>query len=202
MAKNLDPVESLQIIRETLLKVRRHLSAGSGPIYKAWGLAWMTGFVLTHLVVHGPLRGVIAGGWIGVMWIAVTGLAGLYTHRYFERQPVATHARSRYLLGWLAAFTLMGLTAGSTGAAGLPADGLQFAMLAVFAAAVIYIVTGAILFDDVQVGAGIWLGLANVIALRLGGDAYPLAVALLGGGGLVLAGFIDDWVNRRRGEQR
>ena len=202
LERNLDPAESLQIIRETLAKVRRHLSFGTGPVYKAWGLAWIAGFVFTDLVARGPLRGVISEGWIGAVWIALTGLAGLYTYRYFRRQPVETDARSRFLLAWLAAFTLMGFTVGSIGAAGLPFDGLQFAVFAIFTAAVIYLVTGAILFDNVQAGVGVWLGLANIVSLQLGLDSYPLAVALLGGGGLVVAGFLDDRVSRMRGEKR
>lgn len=202
MERNVDPAESLQIIRETLAKVRRHLSFGTGPVYRTWGLAWIAGFAFTDMVVRGPLRGVIAEGWIGAAWIAITGLAGLYTYRYFRRQPVETDARRRFLLGWLAAFTLMGLTVGSTGAAGLPLHGVQFAAFAIFTAAVIYIVTGAILLDNVQAGVGAWLGLANVISLQLGPDSYLLAVALLGGGGLVVAGFLDDRANRVRGEKR
>lgn len=200
--RNVDPAESLQIIRETLAKVRRHLSFGTGPIYKAWGLAWVIGFVLTDMVARGPLRGVIGEGWISVMWIVITGLAGVYTYGYFRRQPVETDARFRFFLGWLVSFTLMGFTVGSMGAAGFPLHGAQFAVFAIFTAAVIYTVTGAILFDNVQTGVGLWLGIANVIGLQFGLDAYPLAIAILGGGGLVLAGFVDDRVSRTRGERR
>lgn len=202
VGRNVDPEESLQIIRETLAKVRRHLSFGTGPIYKVWGATWLVGFVLTDAITRGPLRGVIGEGWIGAMWIAITGLAGLYTYRFFRRQPVEADARLRFLLAWVIAFTLMGFTTGSMGAAGLALHGVQFAVFAIFTAAVIYAVTGAILFDNVQVGVGLWLGIANVISLRLGLDAYPLAIALLGGGGLVVAGFVDDRVNRTRGEKR
>lgn len=200
--RSVNPEESLQIIRETLAKVRRHLSFGTGPIYKAWGLAWIAGFVFTDLVARGPLRGVVAEGWIGAAWIAITGLAGLYTYRYFSRRPVETDARRRFMLGWLAAFSLMAFTVGSTGAAGLTLHGVLFPVFAVFTAAVIYVVTGAILLDNVQMGVGLWLGLANVASLLLGLDAYLLAVALLGGGGLVVAGFLDDRVSRMRGERR
>lgn len=198
--KDVDPIESVRIIQETLKKVRRHLSFGSGPVYKVWGLTWIVGFVLTDLVVRGPLHGKVPEAFISVIWIALTTMAGAYTFRYFRRHPVETQARLRFFLAWFVAFTLMGVTVGGMASLGLMGHGIHFALWALFTIAVIFIVTGALLFDNVQMITGLWLGIANVAALLMGVEHYPLAIALLGGGGLLIAGFVDDWKHTPVGE--
>src|SRR5690606_9313944 len=104
----------------------------------------------------------------------------------------------RFALTWLMAFTLMALTVWSRTAAGLSMNAVDFAVLAVHTLSVIYLVTGAVLLDGLQVGVGLWLGASNVAALQLGFPEYTLAMGWLLGIGLMVASFIEDRRRKRR----
>ena len=86
------------------------------------------------------------------------GGGGLYTFLFYRRHPVDAEYRRRFALTWLMAFTLMALTVWSRTAAGLSMNAVDFAVLAVHTLSVIYLVTGAVLLDGLQVGVGLWLG--------------------------------------------
>lgn len=198
----LDPRESLETIRKTLQRVRRFLYYPTGPIYKVWGLTLLVTFLFTHWAEHGGLAGSIPGAAIGIVWVAVTGLAAIYTILYFRRQPVKSGFGARFAWAWAVAFTIKGFTVGSFIAAGLPLHGAEFGIFAVHTVVVIYLVGGALLWDNLQFGLGIWFGLANIVSLQLGLPTYALSMGILGGGGLLVAGFIADRIYRVAGVPR
>lgn len=197
-----DPRESLETIRRTLGKVRRYLFFSCGPVYRVWGLAWLVAFMLTYLAEQRLLAGFLQGTAMGLMWVVVTGVAGLYTVLYFRQQPIRADIGTRFGLAWPAAFVLMGFTVGSLAAAGLPLHGVEFGIFAVHTVAVIYLVTGAVLLDNLQITVGLWFGLSNIIALQLGLPTYALTMGVMGGGGLIVAGLIADRLYRAAGDGR
>ncbi len=192
------PLESLEIIQSTLANVRRHLFYSSGPVYRAWAFVWFVGFTLTFFAEAKPWNINVPGEALGFVWAALMGGGGLYTFLFYRRHPVDAEYRRRFALTWLMAFTLMALTVWSRTAAGLSMNAVDFAVLAVHTLSVIYLVTGAVLLDGLQVGVGLWLGASNVAALQLGFPEYTLAMGWLLGIGLMVASFIEDRRRKRR----
>lgn len=199
---DVDPGVRLETIRETLDRVRRQLFCSNGPVYKVWGAAWLLAFVLTYWVERGAPAPGLSGAVLAGVWIVITGIAGLYTLHYFRRQPVRSDVGARFGLIWPLAFTMMGLTVGSLHAAGLITHGIAFGVFAVLTLAIIFLVAGALLLDNLQLAIGCWFGVVNVIAMQFGFPAYALVAGLLGGGGLIAAGLISDRIDNRSRERR
>lgn len=198
MAKpDVNPLESLKIIQTTLTNVRRHLFYSSGPVYRMWAIAWFVGFITTFLAESGSFGGALSDGAVAVVWAGAMSAAGLYTFVFYRRHPVDADYRRRFALMWVVGFTLAFLTVWSRTAVGLTLDAVEFAIAAVHTLSVIYLVTGAVLLDRLQAAVGVWLGGCNVVALRFGFPDYTLAMGLLLGIGLMIAGFIEDCRRKR-----
>lgn len=196
-----DVHQSLALIQETLVKARREFFSPDGPVYRCWGFAVGIAFALTHLVVsHRDRVGTWTGVTIGSIWMVATLVAMGYTYRHYASlRGVSSPAGRRIWLVWMISILLLLLTVGLTGS-----FNWLVGIWAVYTVSILYLMMGALYFDNLQMCTGLWLGLANLFAARLGEGVYDLAMALLGGGGLIVAGLLHDRIRAGRdyGEPR
>ncbi|SMB99610.1 hypothetical protein SAMN00808754_2991 [Thermanaeromonas toyohensis ToBE] len=190
--------QSLALIQETLVRMRREFFSPDGPVYRCWGFTWGIAFALTHLLVShrdwvGPWMGVA----ISSTWMVAILVAMAYTYRHYAGlRDVSSPAGRRIWLVWMIAFLLLLLTVGLTGS-----SNWLVGIWAVYTVSILYLMMGALYFDNLQMGTGLWLGLANLFAAWLGEGVYDLAMALLGGGGLIVAGLLHDRIRAGRDDQ-
>lgn len=185
-----EPQESLDVIRQTLIRARRKLLSPDGPVYKVWGLAWAIAFGGTHaLWLNGgqSIAGWGPGPLTGLLWSIAGTVAGIFTYVHYASQKVSSPVGARF--GWVWPVAL-GLGMLLTQALGLP--GYAIGVMSVYTVALLYIAMGAAFFDNLQLATGLWIGVANVIGTWMGPETYSLVMALLGGGGLLGAGFAHD----------
>lgn len=185
------PEGQLDLIKRTLIQARRQVvPAPAGPVYKAWGFAWMFAFLAAAVLTRSALPDSLRPLLIGVILALSLGLATIATW-YYSRTPrgISSPLNSRIGMAWGSAFALAILAVAVTGEF---AAGERTAFFFAYTVAVLYLAFGAMFFDNLQMGMGLWLGIANTVALALGPGAYSLVMALAGGGGLVVAGFLAD----------
>lgn len=183
------PEEQVDLIRRTLVQARRQVAMGpAGPIYKAWGLAWMFAFLAIHLLDQSVALTQFRPALIGVVLALSLGVATIFTVRY-TRTPrgVSSPLNTRIGLAWGAAFMLASLAVATQNP-----SGEQIAFVFAYTVAILYLAFGAVFFDNLQMGMGLWLGAVNTLALAMGPRGYSLVMALAGGGGLLVAGFLAD----------
>lgn len=124
-------------------------------------------------------------------------VAMAYTYRhYVGLRDISSSAGRRIWLVWMVAFLLLLLTAGLTSSSNWLAG-----VWAVYTVSILYLMMGALYFDNLQMVTGLWLGLANLFAAWLGEGVYDLAMALLGGGGLIVAGLLHDRIRAGRNDE-
>lgn len=188
-----DPQDQLRVVFTTLEQARR-LFTPSGLVYRVWGAAWIVGFGGTYATLaygQDGWLGLPPSSLIGAVWMLALLIASITTYVHFARFSRERQVRSpsglRTGLAWPAVFALLVATM-LVGDFGL---GLNFGALAVYTVAVVYLFMGAAFFDDVLLGTGLWIGIVNVLSLAFG-VLYSLLMAILGGGGLIAAGYIHD----------
>lgn len=196
--RDIDPLHSLETIRRTLANVRRHSFYSSGPVYTMWAVVWFIGFSMTFVAEAVPLNIIVPEAFLGVAWATLMTVGGLYTFVFYRKHPVDVEYRRRFALTWMLAFTLMAITVWSRTTVGVTFNAVDFPIMAVHTLSVIYLVTGTVLMDRLQIAVGVWLGVSNLAALRLAFPNYLLAMGLLLGFGFTVAGLIED---RRRRQQ-
>lgn len=186
------PQESLQVIDATVAEARRAFGFSDAPLYVAWGVAWVALFGAFQLVAapaYAPLADLplwVAGAVAAAAIAAASVFSAVHSARQSRGIGGASEAMGRRIgIGWFATFA----TATALVVL-LDVDGPLTGAVFVFAAAVLYMGQGAVFTDDVQFGTGLWLAVANVVALAAGPELYSLLVAVLGGGGLLAAGML------------
>lgn len=200
-----DPRAALGIIEATADRAERELALHEGPLYVAWGIAWLVAFGVTFLQLD---AGVLSGlpAWTpSVLWPVAIGAAGIFSAVYSTpaSRGVGGHSQRmgrRIGLAWPAAMALAIalLTALPTLS---PADSdvpWFIAVVFVFAAAVMYLGMGAVFVDDTMLGTGLWFGVLNAVAILAAPGWYGAIMAVGGGGGLLAAGALSRRRHTRR----
>jgi len=175
---SLTPNEAADALRDIETTSRRSGQAfgyrHSGPHFITWGLVWLAGYSASDLVPH----------YSGYVWIASMIAGAIATTLMSARQPVVSGKRGAQAFGIVA---IAFLFISATYTIMWPVNGAQQAAYPALLAAAAY------------TAVGLWAGARWIIAgigiavLTLGGffllhQHYSLYMAVVGGGGLVLAG--------------
>ncbi|GAA3347536.1 hypothetical protein GCM10020358_62700 [Amorphoplanes nipponensis] len=201
----LDPAESLRLIaREQAATVRR-LTPDPRLLLWPWGLAWLVGFGVFFLR-FGP------GGRVYVdmpdflpltVLLAAITLAGIVTGfvgARAGRQVSGPTSRQGAMYGftWSVAFIGMAvLLSRVSELLPVPDANLLWAGAMVALTGALHMAGGALWNDRVLYVLGISISVVNVVGIALGPGWHALVVAVLGGGGMLVAGLVS-WLRMPR----
>lgn len=200
-----DPAASLRLIEQQRAEAGRRLSPDPRTLFWPWGLAWLIGFMLFFLR-YGPegrvfldmpswlpltvLLGLIVAA--GVLTAVAGARAGRHVRGASSRQGVM------YGLTWSVAF------AGLVVVLARVSDLLPEAEATLLWAGATVALTGALhmaggaLWDDRGLFVlGVTISVVNVVGVLAGTGWHSLVVAVAGGGGMLVAGYVG-WVRWRR----
>ena len=201
----LDPAESLRLIAREQATTARRLTPDPRLLLWPWGLAWMIGFgvfflrfgpddrVLVDMPEYVPLTVLL-----GTMIVAgtITGIVGARAARQISGP--SSRQGAMYGFTWSVAFIGMS-TLFSRISDLLPvADAnLLWAGAMVALTGALHMAGGAIWNDRMMFVLGLSISVVNVAGIIIGPGWHALIVAVLGGGGMLVAGLVS-WLRMAR----
>lgn len=201
--ETMDPVQAAALLDQTQRSTSQALRIRYGPIYLAWGVAWLAGLGAMWLSVHGQhpyhgpsgLSAVVLGTLLAAAAV-VTSLMIVRATRGIGGQSAAQGAiwGSAFSAGFAAWFTVA--AAMSHYGASRAVLGIAYAVGPVLITGLVYIVAAAIWAEWSMLILGAWLTAVCVAAAWTGPVTVLLVEALAGGGGFLVAGLL---LTRRRG---
>jgi hypothetical protein len=199
------PADPLALIAHERAAAEHRLTPDPRLILWPWGFAWLIGFTLFFLR-HGPGGRVYLDmpGWLplvtllGVLTIAgvLSAVVGVRAGRHVSGS--SSRRGAMYGITWSVAFFAMS-TALSRVSGELP-DGtaaLLWAGVMVGLTGALHMAGGAIWDDRSLFLLGAFVSVANVAGLIAGPGWHSLVMAVAGGGGMLIAGFVG-WLRWRR----
>lgn len=191
-----DPAESLRLIARERAATERQLTPDQRLLLWPWGFAWLIGFAV-HFLRYGP------GGRIyvqmpsflplavllGLVVIAgvITGIVGARA----SRQVTGPSSRQGAMYGitWSVAFAGMAvLFSRISNLLPGPEANLLWAGAMVALTGALHMAGGAVWNDRGLFVLGASISAVNVVGVIIGPGWHALIVAVLGGGGIILAG--------------
>lgn len=200
-----DPAESLRLIARERATTGRRLTPDPRLMLWPWGLAWLLGFGLFFLR-FGPGEHVYVDMPPFVPLTVLLGLitiAGLITGvgaARAGRQVSGTAARQGAMYGVTWSVAYIGMSVLLSRVSDLlpePKANLLWAGAMVAVTGVLHMAGGALWNDRVLYVLGIWTSVVNVIGIVVGPGWHALIVAVLGGGGMLVAGAVS-WLRMPR----
>ena len=194
----LDPAESLRLIAREQATTNRRLTPDPRLVLWPWGLAWLIGFGAFFLR-YGP------GGHVYVdmpdfvpltLLLGLIALAGIFTGvvgARAGRQISGPSSRQGAMYGftWSVAFIGMAvLFSRVSDLLPVPQANLLWAGAMVALTGVLHMAGGALWEDRSFYALGLWISVVNIVGVVIGPGWHALIVALLGGGGMLVAGFV------------
>jgi hypothetical protein len=200
-----DPAESLRLIARERAATGRQLTPDPRLLLWPWGLAWLIGFGI-YFLRFGPdgrvfvdlpefLPLTVLLGLITVAGI-ITGVAGARAGR--QVSGPSSRQGAMYGFTWSVAFIGMAVLLSRisdllpTASANLLWAGAMVALTGV-----LHMAGGALWNDRTGYILGIWISVVNVVGIILGAGWHALIVAVLGGGGMLIAGLVA-WLRMAR----
>ena len=200
-----DPAESLRLIARERAATGRQLTPDPRLLLWPWGLAWLIGFgvyflrfgtdgrVFVDLPEFLPLTVLL--GLIAVAGI-ITGVAGARAGR--QVSGPSSRQGAMYGFTWSVAFIGMAvLLSRISDLLPVPSANLLWAGAMVALTGALHMAGGALWNDRTGYILGIWISVVNVVGILLGAGWHALIVAVLGGGGMIVAGFVA-WLRMAR----
>jgi hypothetical protein len=199
-----DPAESLALIQRERANLERDITPDPRLMLWPWGLAWLIGFGALFLR-FGPDDRVFVDlpEWLpltlllGLMVLAgiVTGVVGAH-HSRLVSGPTSRQGLL-YGLTWAIAFSSM-TTLFSQFADDLvdARQGLLWAGGMVALTGALHMAGGAMWNDRALFQLGAWTSVINVVGIIAGPGWHSLIVAIAGGGGMLVVGFVG-WLRLR-----
>ncbi len=200
-----DPAESLRLIARERAATGRQLTPDPRLLLWPWGLAWLIGFgvyflrfgpdgrVFVDLPEFLPLTVLL--GLITVAGI-VTGVAGARAGR--QVSGPSSRQGAMYGFTWSVAFIGMAvLLSRISDLLPVPSANLLWAGAMVALTGALHMAGGALWNDRTGYILGIWISVVNVVGIILGAGWHALIVAVLGGGGMIVAGLVA-WLRMAR----
>lgn len=192
------PADSLRVIQELRTATERSLSPDPRLTYWPWGAAWLIGFGLLYLR-HGPherpLWNVPASLPLAVLCIlmiiafVISSVAGARASRAIRGESATKGLM--YGFAWFLGFAAFMTIAGRFSDLLPPAErGLMWAAIPVGLVSVLYLAGGAVWNAPELFGLGCFIGVVNIAGVIAGPGWHSLAIAIAGGGGLILGGFL------------
>lgn len=190
---------SLAEIEDARTRVDRSLHVPDAPIFAIWGAFLLLGFAGTALAQRGLLPEAIGPGvvWLLAVPIAVAAHAAVIARKQRGVRPSPEAARRHALEA--ASWPLM---AGLTIALAITVDltGPETPLLVLLVVGVAYVAYGAAYGDGILLGAGVWLAGIGPVAATVAPAWFSEAMAVLAGGGLLVAAGLS--ARRARRAQR
>jgi hypothetical protein len=193
-----DPAESLALIQRQRAETERQLTPDPRLFLWPWGAAWLLGFTL-YFLRFGPDGRVFVPmpSWLPLtVLLVLIFAAGIVSGINGARAGRAVSGPSSeqgvmYGITWSVAFAGMAIVLAQVSDF-LPEDKVNLlwagAMVALTGA--LHMVGGAIYRDRSLFALGIWTSVINVVGVLVGAGWHSLIVAVLGGGGMLLAGYL------------
>jgi hypothetical protein len=193
-----DPAESLALIQRQRAETERQLTPDPRLFLWPWGGAWLLGFTL-YFLRFGPDGRVFVPmpSWLPLtVLLVLIFAAGIVSGINGARAGRAVSGPSSeqgvmYGITWSVAFAGMAIVLAQVSDF-LPEDKVNLlwagAMVALTGA--LHMVGGAIYRDRSLFALGIWTSVINVVGVLVGAGWHSLIVAVLGGGGMLLAGYL------------
>jgi hypothetical protein len=198
------PADSLALIARERANLVRDIAPDPRLMYWPWGFAWLLGFGLMFLR-FGPQGRVYVDmpEWLPLTALALLFIAaGVITGVVGARSALQTRGPSSrqglmYGLTWSIAFSGMSILFAQFG--NLLSDdmaGLLWAGGLVALAGALHMAGAAIWNDGQLFILGAWTSVINVVGVLVGPGWHSLIVAIGGGGGMLLFGFLG-WLRFR-----
>ena len=194
----LDPAESLRLIAREQATTNRQLTPDPRLVLWPWGLAWLVGFGAFFLR-YGPDERVYVDmpDFVPLtLLLGLIALAGIFTGvvgARAGRQISGPSSRQGAMYGftWSVAFISMAvLFSRVSDLLPVPQANLLWAGAMVALTGVLHMAGGALWEDRAFYVLGLWITVVNVIGVVIGPGWHALIVAVLGGGGMLAAGFV------------
>lgn len=199
------PAETLRLIDAERAEVQRRLTPDPRLVYGPWGLAWLLGHGLLFLR-FGPDGRVLVAMPAALPLIALfilLAIALVVSVRAEVRASrhvvgISSVQARQYGLAWAAGFGSVGVIAGRLSGM-LPSEevGLLWAAVSVVVVGLLYMAGAAIWQARELFVLGAWITVVNIGGVLAGPGWHSLAISLLGGGGLLIGGFVA-WQRWRR----
>jgi hypothetical protein len=198
--------DSLRLIREQRAATERSLSPDPRLTYWPWGIAWLVGFGLLYLR-HGPqerplwnIPGYLPLTVLFTLMIAalvISSAAGIRSGRAVRGE--SSTKGFMYGFSWFLGFAgFMTIAGHFSDFLPAPERGLLWAATSVGVVSVLYLAGGAVWGAPELFVLGCWIGVLNIAGVVAGPGWHSLVIAVAGGGGLVLGGFLA-WRRMGRG---
>lgn len=198
----LSPEETLRLIERQQAATIKQLKGNPLLVYLPWGVAWLLGF--TAFFLHYGLNGVshlpISQG--QAMTVLMCGLlvaGSVATYGIFKMQVHARGASSikgtMYGYAWVLGLLTMGVITARMGPQ-LPGaeSGLLSAAISLLVVALLFMLGGALWLEKPMFFLGLWTAGVNALGVLLGPGWHALLVAVLLGGGFIVA---SVWLSLR-----
>jgi hypothetical protein len=200
-----DPAESLRLIARERAAAERRLTPDPRLQLWPWGLAWLIGFGVYflrfgpdgHVYVDMPefvpvtvllILIVLAG--------IITGIVGARAGR--QVSGPSSRQGAMYGFTWSVGFIGMGvLLSRVSDLLPIPDANLLWAGAMVALTGVLHMAGGALWKDRILYLLGVSISVVNIIGIIAGPGWHALTVAVLGGGGMLVAGFVS-WLRIAR----
>jgi uncharacterized membrane protein len=189
-SEQLDPRAALDLIADTRTRARRALEVNGGLLYAAYGVVWLS--VRGHPIYRTP------SAWTFVVMGACMAAAlavSMITIGRAMNGVTGSSSTSGKLYGWAWAISFICLffIIGGLGHAGA-----SVAVIGLFASAgpalvvsFMYLVSGALWNNRTMFAVGAWLALTSGVAVIFGVVTFDLLIALVGGGGFLVAALYE-----------
>jgi hypothetical protein len=200
-----DPAESLRLIERERSETERRLTPDPRFLLWPWGFAWLIGFTL-YFLRYGPDERIFVDmpSWLpltvllGLILAAgvVTGVVGARAGRSITGP--SSQQGLMYGITWSVAFA--GVTVVLSQVSDLLPDAevnLLWAGTMVALTGALHMAGGAIWNDRSLFALGAWTSVVNVGGVLVGPGWHSLIVAVLGGGGMLVAGTLS-WLKLHR----
>jgi hypothetical protein len=181
---NITPVEAeeaLTAIKIMVQKTRRSISKSGAYVFLIiWGVVWLLGFLSSHFLAN-DITGYI---WLGldVLGGILSAIVGARINRHVRSPSTASSGR-RIAWFWLILFLYCIAVFGVA----WPVDGRQIAMLIILFVMIGWMAMG-LLLSFTSIGWGLAITALALSSYFLLPDFFYLIMAILGGGGMIVAG--------------
>jgi hypothetical protein len=200
-----DPAESLRLIEQERAQTERVLTPDPRLLLWPWGIAWGIGFTV-YFLRFGPHDRVFVDmpGWLPLTVLmtlivaagVITGIGGARAGRYVTG-PTSQQG-AMYGITWFVAYFGVSVVLSQV-SNGLSVDqaNMLWAGVMVAVTGALHMAGGAIFSNRDLFVLGAWTSLINVAGVLAGPGWHSLILAVLGGGGMLVAGTYQ-WLKLHR----
>jgi len=204
-----DPAESLRMIERERAETELNITPDPRGFLWPWGFAWVIGFGVFFLR-FGPHDRVFVDlpDWLPLALLLPLFLAaGIFTGWFGSRlgrsiKGPSSRQGAMYGITWSVGYASLAVVLSTTnGLLSDPAGNMLWAGAMVALTGVMHMAGGTIFNDRNLFALGIYTNVVNVIGVFAGAGWHALILAVLGGGGMLVAG-TRQWLKLRRRADR